>query len=234
MTSYCTFLSKLACGTFSSLSEIRSWNFQKKHLSDATRHFPSKIEVDLASEITNNPALAEAPFKTQAANLFAKYNSSLREKLTQCLTAYDSEEFLELMLTGVKPEDVESFLGRSCNSLKHRFCDAASVLGISSVILTLYWKYLLKSTLLLHLGRGGIRSRVASLIIRWKVSNADKLNLKSVMKYFHEDDNKLVQKAVDHFRRKAVSGKSLYTDLLRDDKTRLLHIFDQIREFFTV
>lgn len=216
------------------MSEIRSWNFEKKHLTNATRHFPSKLEAELAAEIRNNPSLAEASFKTQAGNLFAKYNSSLREKLSRCLTASDAEEFLELMLTGVRPEDVENFLGRSCNSLKHRFCDAASTLGISSVILILYWKYLLKGQLRLHLGPGGIRSRVASLIVRWKVSNVDKLNLESVMKYFHKDDNALVKKAIDHFRRKSVSGKPLYTDLLRDDKTRLLHIFDQIREFFAV
>lgn len=233
MSSFITFLSTVSCGKWSSLEEIRTSDFRKKHLTDETRHYPSKLETELEAEVRDDPALASAPIKTRASKLFSKYISQLKEKLTACLTPSDAEEFLELMLAGVKPEDVERFLEKSCNAIKHRFCDAAETLGISSVILILYWKHLIKPQLLIHIGPGGYRTRLASLLIRWRVSEVDKVDTKALMKYFPKHDVEQVKKALEQIARKSKdSTQRLYQGLLRDNQLRLLHIFDQIREYF--
>ena len=51
------------------------------------------------------------PFQSQVAKLFSKYDASLTEKLTACMSP-DTQQFLKLILSRVKPEDVSLFSGQ--------------------------------------------------------------------------------------------------------------------------
>ena len=92
---------------------------------------------------------------------------------------------------------------------------------------------MIKPQLLIHIGPGGYRTRLASLLIRWRVSEVDKVDTKALMKYFPKHDVEQVKKALEQIARKSKdSTQRLYQGLLRDNQLRLLHIFDQIREYF--
>ena len=236
--SFCAFLAKITCGSgtnWLSIEELRSKKFRKVDSSDEIRRYLSRLEIELEAQLREDPAMKSSPFKAQVSKLVAKYESLLNEKLGSSLTASDAEEFLELMLTDVKPEEVEGFVKKSCNAIRHRFSDAATTLGISSSVLGLYWKLLLKPQLITHLNPGGYRTRLASILIRWKVSDVDKLDLEALMKYFPDRDSDVIKKALEKFgRNKPLADEPLFRVLLRDDKFRLLHIFDQIREYFVI
>ena len=214
--------------------EIKSDEFRKKHLTDETQDYPARLEAELQAEFSEDPDIS-APFKCQVAKLFAKYDASFRENLSLCVSPSDAEEFLKMMLKNVKPDDVSSFLEKTCKAVAHRISDAAKALKISSFILDQYWKLVLKSQLSGHSSHGGYKGRIGSLLVHWKVSDIDEVDLNDMSRrYFPQHGTDVITAGLDFYRQKAEknAGEPLYKVLLRDEKVRLLVLFDEKRNFF--
>jgi hypothetical protein len=67
--------------------------------------------------------------------------------------------------------------------VSHRIFDAAVTLEIPSVILSYYWKEVLKPLLMCHLITG-FQSRLKSLLINSKVTSVDKFDLGLAKQFF--------------------------------------------------
>jgi len=103
------FLTKVCSGERPSLDLVNSFQFQRKFLTSETKDFPTR----LGKELKNNKELEREPFRRQVMVLQHHYDLTLKEKVEAFLTASEAEEFLELMLNGIAPDNIGSFLEKS-------------------------------------------------------------------------------------------------------------------------
>ena len=112
------------------------------YLNSDDRHFRNRLKNEL--KVLNAP---NGSFDSQVLEILRLCNDAIDEKTKVFVTDSECEEFLELMLTGIDGDSIESFLDRKSKNLKHRIYDAAQSLSIDYTVLDIHWRRILKPAL---------------------------------------------------------------------------------------
>ena len=191
LNSYVNFVAKVYTRavkdkTFS-MKDLMSSKFFNLNSDD--RHFRNRLKNEL--KVLNAP---NGSFDSQVLEILRLCNDAIDEKTKVFVTDSECEEFLELMLTGIDGDSIESFLDRKSKNLKHRIYDAAQSLSIDYTVLDIHWRRILKPALSSHIKKTSFKARLASFVIYKKAKTRADVDISEVKKfvpYRHEEGLKM-------------------------------------------